>query len=87
MDLTAQGNASLPCVFPRFSRRLGRLIPLHPAVDCEGQCASCPWNEAEKNRRREKGNWRRGSDGLLRLHFSPREEAISCENTREEDTP
>lgn len=71
MDLRTQGKASLPCLFSRFSRRLGRALPLRPAVDCDGVCAACPWNRAEKQRRMRDGSWRRGADGLLRLHFVP----------------
>ena len=62
---------SRPCVFFRFSKRLGRLLPLRPAVHCRGDCPSCPWNGAEQERRLRQGVWRRGGDGLLRLHFSP----------------
>ena len=71
MALSIEASAALPCVFSRFSRRLGRMIPLRPAVDCGGNCPSCPWNRAEKERRRREGQWRRGADGLLRLHFKP----------------
>ena len=74
MPLSIRANAALPCVFSRFSRRLGRVIPLRPAVDCGRDCASCPWNPEEKERRRREGRWRRGADGLLRLHFKPIEE-------------
>ncbi len=71
MALSIQVNAALPCVFSRFSRRLCREIPLRPAVDCDGVCTGCPWSKTEKERRRQEGQWRRGSDGLLRLHFKP----------------
>lgn len=71
MPMSIQVNAALPCVFSRFSRRLGRAIPLRPAVDCDGVCVGCPWTREEKERRRQEGRWRRGEDGLLRLHFKP----------------
>ncbi len=71
MPLSIQEKAALPCVFSRFSRRLGRELPLRPAVDCEGVCVCCPWNREEKERRKREGRWRRGADGLLRLHFKP----------------
>ena len=71
MPLSIQANAAFPCVFSRFSRRLGREIPLRPAVDCDGVCTCCPWSPEEKARRRREGRWLRGSDGLLRLHFMP----------------
>lgn len=71
MPMSIQASAALPCVFSRFSRRLGRAIPLRPAVDCDGVCTGCPWSRAEKQRRRQSGQWRRGEDGLLRLHFKP----------------
>ena len=74
MALSIRANAALPCVFSRFSRRLGREIPLRPAVDCGGVCAGCPWSREEKERRRREGRWLRGADGLLRLHFKPIEE-------------
>lgn len=85
MDLSLQGKASLPCVFSRFSRRLGRALPLRPAVDCDEACASCPWNRAEKLRRRQEGVWRRGADGLLRLHFISNKDASSDQDSRKEE--
>lgn len=81
MALSIQANAASPCVFSRFSRRLGRMIPLRPAVDCDGVCTGCPWSREEKERRRREGRWRRGSDGLLRLHFKP----AKMNTSREED--
>lgn len=72
MALSIRAAAALPCVFSRYSCRLGRALPLRPAVDCDGQCAACPWNREEKLRRRTEGSWRRGVDGLLRLHFVSR---------------
>ncbi len=71
MALSVSANDALPCLFSRYSRRLGRALPLRPAVDCDGRCAGCPWNREEKRRRRAEGSWRRGADGLLRLHFVP----------------
>ncbi len=64
-------GAGYPCVYLRFSGRLGRLLPLRPAVDCGGDCGGCPWNPAEQKRRLALGVWRRGGDGLLRLCFPP----------------
>ena len=71
MPMSIQASAALPCVFSRFSRRLGRALPLRPAVDCDGVCDGCPWTREEKERRRQEGRWRRGEGGLLRLHFKP----------------
>lgn len=82
MALSVPANAALPCLFSRYSRRLGRALPLRPAVDCEGRCAGCPWNRAEKLRRRAEGRWRRGADGLLRLHFVP----LKSDDKHKEDT-
>ena len=79
MALSIQANAALPCVFSRFSRRLGRAIPLRPAVECDGVCAGCPWSREEKERRRRDGHWQRGKDGLLRLHFEPIKEDSESE--------
>ncbi len=81
MPLSIQANAALPCVYSRFSRRLGRELPLRPAVDCEAGCAGCPWSPEEKERRRREGRWLRGEDGLLRLHFKP----INISSQNEED--
>lgn len=82
MAMTLPGRAALPCLFSRFSRRLGRLLPLRPAVDCSEHCSSCPWNPEEKLRRRREGVWLRGEDGLLRLHFpSPDTEESDTEHT------
>lgn len=74
MALSIRANAALPCAFSRYSLRLGREIPLRPAVDCDGVCTGCPWSREEKERRRREGRWLRGADGLLRLHFKPIEE-------------
>ncbi|MBR0200806.1 MAG: hypothetical protein IJQ42_11650 [Oscillospiraceae bacterium] len=82
MPMSIQASAALPCVFSRFSRRLGRAIPLRPAVDCDGVCAGCPWSRAEKQRRRREGRWRRGEDGLLRLHFRPIQKDVEIEEER-----
>ena len=71
MALSIRANAALPCAFSRYSLRLGREIPLRPAVDCDGVCTGCPWSPGEKERRKQEGQWRRGPDGLLRLYFKP----------------
>lgn len=63
--------AGQPCARPHFSRRLGRRLPLRPAVDCLRDCAACPWNPAEKARRLAQGDWRRDKEGLLGLCFPP----------------
>lgn len=65
------GSAGLPCSYSRFSLRLGRWLPLRPLLRCRRDCARCAWNRAEQERRLRSGVWRRGADGLLRLHFPP----------------
>ena len=69
MRETRIAGEARPCCRFRFSRRLGRMLPLRPAVDCTGRCRACPWNPAEQARRLSRGVWRRGGDGLLRLCF------------------
>ncbi len=69
MRLNSIRSPALPCVFLRFSRRLGRLLPLRPAVSCARECSSCAWDRREQRRRLTEGRWLRGADGLLRLHF------------------
>ena len=85
MELKGVSLPSRPCVFLRFSRRLGRLLPLRPAVRCERDCLSCPWNGAEQQRRLREGVWRRGRDGLLRLHFVPAGKQDSGDSAREQE--
>lgn len=63
--------ADQPCVRFRFSRRLGRLLPRRPAVDCGRACTACPWNPEEQARRLAVGLWRRDEKRLLGLHFPP----------------
>ena len=76
-------TAGRPCAKPRFSRRLGRRLPLRPAVDCAGDCAACPWNPAEQARRLALGLWRRDEAGLLGLRFPPAEKDRSGDRARE----
>ena len=76
-------TAGQPCAKPRFSRRLGRLLPQRPAVDCAGDCAACPWNPAEQARRLALGLWRRDEKGLLGLRFPPAEKERSGDRARE----
>ena len=78
-------GASLPCAFPRRSERLGRVLILRPAVDCPARCGDCPWNPTEQRRRLAEGSWRRGADGLLRLHFRPGKKNDSGEDAREQE--
>lgn len=78
-------GAALPCAFARYSLRLRRSLLLRPAVDCCGSCAGCPWNRAEQRRRLARGRWRRGADGLLRLHFPPAGETESGAGAREKE--
>ena len=61
-----------PCGRLRISRRLNRVLPLLPGVDCSRSCLSCGWNRAEQARRLAQGHWCRGQDGLLRLVFPPK---------------
>ena len=67
----AEMKKSVPCTYSKYSQRLGRTVPLRPAVNCGEECTGCPWNRVEKLRRRVTGTWKRGANGLLSLHFKP----------------
>ena len=71
MRVKSLSAVSLPCARLRYHRRLQRLLPVRPAVNCSGACQGCGWSRAEQARRLRQGRWQRDAKGRLCLHFPP----------------
>lgn len=58
-----------PCHFIRWDEVKNKDVPDVPAVNCARNCASCPWNPEEAQRRLKTGEFITRRNGVRTLVF------------------